>query len=370
MSLSSLFRRAALLLFAMSACAAQAGEKRDEFTVSEAQRLALGINLIELQPGPSTLAVRYPAVVVLPPQQQHVVSAPLSGRVDHLMVAENQTIEVGAPLLVLSSPDFGQLQLALVQAGNRARLARQKTLRERALFAEGIVAQRRILEAEAEESDADAALVQAKAALSLVGMSEGEVARIATSGKVQTGLAVTAPVAGTIIRLDVMPGQRVAIADALLSIARLDALWVDIQVPATAAAQWAAGTKLTLAGGIEANVIGASVLAGSAQSVVLRAAVNVGAANLRPGEYLEVELPLDAADTWEIPLAALARDGNEAYVFVRRSEGFVALPVTVVVSAGQRVKVRGALAAGQQIAASGVIALKAAWQGMGGMEEE
>ena len=62
-----------------------------------------------------------------------------------------------------------------------------------------------------------------------------------------------------------------------------------------------------------------------------------------------------------MPLSAVAHDGDQAYLFVRTADGFKARPVKVVVSVGQRVRVQGPVKAGEQIAVSGVVALKGAW---------
>jgi membrane fusion protein, heavy metal efflux system len=69
---------------------------------------------------------------------------------------------------------------------------------------------------------------------------------------------------------------------------------------------------------------------------------------------------------WALPLQAVARQDDQAYVFVRTEQGFAARAVTVVASADASVQVTGDLKAGQEIATSAVIALKAAWQGKSG----
>ena len=56
-------------------------------------------------------------------------------------------------------------------------------------------------------------------------------------------------------------------------------------------------------------------------------------------------------------------------MFVRTEKGFVARPVTVGSSAAQSVQVTGDLRPGQEVAASSVIALKAAWLGKSGSEK-
>lgn len=67
-----------------------------------------------------------------------------------------------------------------------------------------------------------------------------------------------------------------------------------------------------------------------------------------------------------MPVPAVVRQGDKAYVFVRTEKGFVAQPVTVLDSAGQALRIKGTLRPGQEIAVTSVIALKAAWLGKGG----
>jgi cobalt-zinc-cadmium efflux system membrane fusion protein len=100
----------------------------------------------------------------------------------------------------------------------------------------------------------------------------------------------------------------------------------------------------------------------SSQTVVLRAVVEGKTSQLRPGEFVTVELPVAATQgSWDVPLSAVAHDGNQAYLFVRTADGFEARPVQTVASAGQRVRVQGAVTAGERIAVTGVVALKGAW---------
>ena len=98
------------------------------------------------------------------------------------------------------------------------------------------------------------------------------------------------------------------------------------------------------------------------QMATLRAEVDGATDKLRPGEMVAVDLPAsDRTDSWNLPLAAVAHDGDQAYVFVQSADGFEGRPVTVIDSAGVRVQVAGALGAGDSVAVSGVVALKGAW---------
>jgi multidrug efflux pump subunit AcrA (membrane-fusion protein) len=54
-------------------------------------------------------------------------------------------------------------------------------------------------------------------------------------------------------------------------------------------------------------------------------------------------------------------EDKQAYVLVRNANNFEVRPVTVIASAGQRIHIKGKLKAGENIAISGIIALKGAW---------
>lgn len=341
---------------------------KNTFTISDAQMRLLGIELVALGRQPEVTGARFPAQVILPPQQESVVSAPLAGLVSQILVQENQQVAAGTPLLVLTSPQLGELQLALIQAQNRLRLANATASRERALFKEGIIAERRVIEADSAQRDAAATLQQAKMALSLSGVSHTALGRMST-GAIGNSLTITAQSPATVITLSAKLGQRVAAADPLLQLAKLDTLWLDIQVPSGDAGRWSVGQRVQVAGGASATVVSISPYSGSTQTAHVRAKVISAKSGLRFGEFVQVELPLATGNAWDIPIAAIARQGDQVVVFVRDKDSFRAVPIKVLASAGQRAKISGAIKAGDRIAATSVIALKAAWQGIGGAEE-
>jgi len=343
---------------------AQAADRPAKFVVPNGQIQALGITTAPLQSQAESVRASFPAQVVVPPNAEQVISSPVAGLVSQLLVQQNQVVRSGAPLVRIASPEFGQLQLQLLHASSRTTLARQSAQREQQLFDDGIIPQRRVQEAQAGLKEAEAALKQARAALRLTGMLSGTIDEIAASGNPQESLTLVSPQAGVVTGIAVKTGQRVDSSSPLLHVVQTDILWLDIQVPVAESTNWQPGTRLIVQGrDIAARILSASpsVSAGS-QTVVLRAVIEGKAGQVRPGEFLAVELPVKAvADGWDLPLSAVAHDGNQAYVFIRTSDGFEARPVKVVASAGQQVRVQGSLKAGEQIAVSGVVALKGAW---------
>jgi membrane fusion protein, heavy metal efflux system len=358
---------AALSLAATLTCAA--AERSAEFAVSDAQMKTLGVTLLPLDKPAAIAGMAYAARVMLPPGNEQVVSAPVAGVVDQLLVGEQQTVKAGQPLLRLNSPQFGEMQLTLLEAANKARLSQQTLQREKSLVAEGIAPERRVREAEAAAQDDAARQRQAEAALRLAGIDRASIARIAAGGALQDGVVVRARSAGVVMAAEVKPGQRVQEADALLRVADMRQLWLDITLPVDRQpASLPKDAAIEIAGrDATAAPLSIGAMVSDSQTVTLRARVTRGAERLRPGEVVQARVPFAAnAAGWALPLAAVARQDDKAYVFVRSDKGFVARPVDVVSSAGASVQVAGDLKPGEQVATSSVIALKAAWQGKSG----
>ena len=366
------FRQFCLLIVAIMcvfSCDVIAAGQLTKFMVPNNQIQAMGIKTIPLQGNSEAVKISFPAQVVVPPTAEQVVSSPVAGLVTQLLIQQNQVVRAGVPLVKIISPEFGQLQLQLLQAATRATLARQTMQREQQLFDEGIIAQRRVQEAHAALSESEATLKQAKTALRLSGMPAATINQVIASGSPQDMLTLVAAKTGIVTEIEVKNGQRVEAATALLHIVQTGKLWLDIQVPVTDSARWKPGTTIKVKGNeMRGHVLSSSAMVGTdSQTVTLRAELDskaneIQSSTVRPGEFLTVELPMEAtAGEWDVPLSAVVHDSKQAYVFVRTSNGFDARLVKVVTSAGQRVRIQGPLKAGDQIAVSSVVALKAAW---------
>lgn len=335
-----------------------------KFKVGDKQREALGIQVAPLKRGGGeSIAATFPAHVIVSPDREQVVSSPIAGLVIQILVQLNQSVKQGAGLLRISGPELGQQQLQLMQAASRVALGRQAAARDAALLEEGIVAQRRVQESRAALKEAEAGLAQAKASLLLSGMPAATIERVAAGGKLEDSLLLVAPRSGLVTRLDARPGQRVEPVTPLLQIAETDRLSLDIQVPATEGARWKPGAKVKVQGReASARIVSSgSMVSSGSQTVTIRAVVDSGAASLRAGESIAVEMPGASTHGWELPLAAVARDGPQAYIFVKTTDGFEARTATVAASGDRKVRVQGAFKDGEQVAVNGVAALKGAW---------
>ena len=366
MKINSRFTTAVCALAALSTFmhVCRAAEAPIKLVVPDQQIQILGVQTVTLTQDAASAGARFPAQVVSPPNAEQIVSSPVAGLVSQLMVQENQAVQPGTPLVSVTGPEIGRLQLELLQASARATLARQAAAREQQLFDEGIIPQRRVQEAHAALKETDAAFKHAKGTLHLGGMSAAAIDQIIASGNPQSSIALVATQAGTVADITVKTGQRVDAASPLLRLVRSDILWLDIQVPASESAGWKAGTTIKVANrDVTAKLLSTSpVVSPESQMVLLRAEVENKDRQLRLGEVLAVEMPLaDAVGGWNVPLSSVAHSDDAAVVFVRTANGFEARPVTIAASSGQQVRVRGQIRLGEKIAVSGVVALKGAW---------
>ena len=284
---------AVLCIFALGASAA---DQPVRFVVPDSQIKALGIKTTTLQNSAESVRASFPAQVTVPPNAEQVVSSPVAGLITNILVEQNQLVRLGAQLLRIASPELGELQLQLLQADTRATLARQTVQREKKLFDEGIIPERRLQEAQAAASEGEAALTLAKAALRLAGMTGTTINQVVASGDPEDGVTIVARKAGVVTEIEVTTGQRVSAASALMHIAQTDTLWLDIQVPVTDSAAWQPGTAVRVQGrDISGRVLSSSaVVSSGSQTVVLRAELDGMKGELRPGEFVTVELPVKA----------------------------------------------------------------------------
>ena len=348
----------------LSVWAQAPAEVPNTFDVSAQQIESLGIQIWPLQAQTEAVRIHVPAQVVVPVEAEQVVTAPVAGLITQVLVQPYQAVAANAPLLRIVSPELGQLQLQLLQAGSQRLLAQQTNQREQQLYKEGITPQRRTQEAQATLKTTEAALNQAKMALRLAGLSSATIEQILASGKPQESLTVLATQSGIVTDLPARPGQRVDVATALVHLTQTDSLWLDIQLPASERMNWPSGTWVDISGyNLRAQItqLSPSVTA-SSQTLSLRARIEGHPTTLRPGELVSVELPAQTAQSgWDVPLSAVAYNGQQAYVFVRKTNGFEVRPVTLLASAGPWVRVQGTFSAGEAIATTGIIALKGAW---------
>ncbi len=302
----------------------------------------------------------------------------LDGVVRQILVTVGDQVPAGALLAVIDVPEVGLAKAALMQAVTARDLAQAAATRARATATAGVRSAADLDEIEARLRSADVAVIQAGQTLGNLGLETTPstlsgldvptlVERLRHLGlpdRVDDGgsanlLPLRAPAAGTVTAIHAAAGEAVAAQAPLLTVADARRLWAKLPLPAEHARQVTVGQAVTF------HVAGTPAAAGTVAAIAQEAdpqtrLVTVWAHLANDDQRLRVGVFGSATITtgpavpaaW-LPAEAVQYDGDQAVVFVRRSDTiFRCLAVTVLDRrAGQLAVDR--LLAGDVVATSG-----------------
>jgi cobalt-zinc-cadmium efflux system membrane fusion protein len=341
---------------------AQPPRTEQTLTISPAQAASLGIVTARPLPGRTGQLQGLPAVVAVPNEQQRVVSAPLAGLLEQVLVASQQTVRRGQLLGRLLSSELADIQHTYLQAVTQLELARTQLDRDEQLLAEGIIAFSRLETTRARWIEVSADHAERHQTLRVAGMSEAAIASLKSGRRVGSTIDLVSPIDGVVLEQLATIGQRVEGSSGLWRIARLDPLWLEIQMPVARLTEVREGAIVEVpAADAQARVIAIGRnINPTSQTVMVRAVTTRGVRALRPGQSLEVAMAAPSrADQWSLPVTALARSGETASVYVKTARGFVRRPVRILNEGSEQAMVSGPLQGTDEIAVRGVAALKA-----------
>lgn len=359
--------RPASALLALSASLTALAQTPAPIAWTEAQVRAAGIRTEPVGQGAGDGA-RLQGTVVLPMSAIEVVSTPVAGVVQAVLVDLAQPLRAGQPVARVQSPQLVEWQRDWRLAQAQARLADDKRQRDEQLFNEGVVSEGRLRESRTQAELARLTLSEKRMALQMAGLNPSE--RLAAS-EFTPLLTVTSRLAGAVLELLVSPGQRLEAGAPLAKVARAGQLAIELQATAEQAATARPGDRLRIDGcASPARLVSvAPQLSGTTQSRLLRALptgpASEQAACLRPNQFVLAQL-LGAAPAagLSVPAAAVVQHEGQAHVFVARGGQFVPTPVALGAGAERR-PVRSGLKAGDAVVVQGTAALKGAWLGLG-----
>jgi len=363
-----------MMALAGAAACAGAAEPPNLILWSARQQADTGVRTQVVQPGrAATDGLLLQGTVVLPAQQSDMVSMPLAGVVQAVLVAPMQSVRAGQAVARIMSPELAQWQREWLLAETQARLAQSKAQRDEQMFADGIVSEHRRNESRAQYEMAQVAARERRQALRLAGVSEAALAKAAAGGGegLSPQLTLAAPVAGTVLEQLAAPGQRLEAGSPVARIARGGRLAIELQASAQQAQSLHVGDPLSVDGcKTPARITALSPqLSSATQGVQLRAELKGREDCLRINQFVQVRWQGSAAPAgvaaFSVPAAAVVQQGGRFFVFVRQPPGFVATPVSMGPGGGNEVVITSGLKAGDEVAVQGVAAIKGAWLGLG-----
>lgn len=324
---------------------------------------AAGIETKPIEKGSGTDELVVPGTVAVPPQQLRMVAAPAAGLIETLLVSPDEDVKEGDPIATLKSSELVEAQRAFLQAAADAALAAEKLRRDEQLFKERIIAERRLLVTRAEAAQTRSVLDERAQLLALDGMTAEAIESLRKERRLVPSLLVRAPMSGVVLARHATVGDRVQAAAALVTIARLNPIWVNLQIPISRASSLDRADRVVLPShGVEGRLIRIGRTADPAtQSVTAVAEFNPGKNPIRPGQAVQAILQLrgSGGPQWRVPADAVVHHHDKDWIFVRTPDGFRATPVTLSSETPQYASIQAKLSASDRVATRGMLTLLA-----------
>ena len=226
------------------------------------------------------------------------------------------------------------------------------------MLPEWLAAQREFL---AVRALGDAALAAAsRQRLSLLGMPDELIARVAASGQAAARYTVTAPIGGLLAELMVRQGMTVTPGTSLARVNGLSALWLEAAVPEAQAGAVATGQRVdarlaAFTGEVFHGRVAAVLPEADSQTRTLRVRIELPnpGGRLKAGMFAQVALSGPPREVLVIPSEAVIRTGKRALVYLVDGPGrFHPVEVSPGAELGDKLVIQGGLEAGQQVVAS------------------
>lgn len=348
----------------------------DAVSISTSQWKAAGLKVASVAPAQaglgSKIGLKLNGMVVLPPQAQEIVSAPVAGFVQSVLVGPTDVLRAGQVVAQMYSTQLMETQKEFIQADVQERLALDRLQRSERLFSEGIVAESRVREDRYTHVQAKAALQERRQTLQLQGISENKLKQLKTQPDLQTQAGIHTARAGTVMEVMVSPGQRLEAGAPILRLARQGVLALELQATPAQSQSIKPGDKVILAECQQAGKVRGlgSVVRGGNQAVTVH--VDLPGNCLRPNQAVEAELQTQAVNqaAISVPIDAVFQHNSKDYVFVKTAQGFIAKPVQVVSREGRHALLTKDLPNDAEVLVQGIAMVKGVWLGMGEQSQD
>ncbi|MBE9607114.1 efflux RND transporter periplasmic adaptor subunit [Acetobacteraceae bacterium H6797] len=315
------------------------------------------------------------------------VFAPFTGRVLRVVAQPGQEVRAGDTLFEIETTDLTQAAndlLSAVDGLTKARaqleLTRRNEARQRDLFAAKAAARRDLEQAQADFAGATADLRTAEATLAaardklrVLGRDAATIAQIEQTRRVDAVVAVTAPLAGTVVQRRIGPNQWLTSGsgDPVFTIADLSEMWLvagvrEMDAPLVQPGQPVEVSVDALPGRVFAariENVGAA-LEPTTRRLAIRAAVQDPDHVLKPEMFASFRIGVgEAKQAVAVPASALIHRGADVSLWEALDGNRFALrQVKTGLQSGELVQVTDGLAPGARVVTGGALFIDRAAQ--------
>lgn len=339
----------------------------EQIKLSLIQMYNLGIKLGKLTAIKSTPLLDAPAMVIIPPDNEYIVSTSHAGLISQIKVAMGDDVSKGQVLALINSPELLALQRHHLKSINDLRVAKADFYRDKKLFQEGVIADRRWLQTKAMYNVYLSHVHETRQLLEISGIPTTAIKSLENTHKLTSQLTILSPISGVVLERMVTVGERAVAMAPLFRVANFSKLWFEISIPLQRIQHIRVGDKVIIT---DTEVMASIFLLGKHvaeknQTVLARAEIEMGQKLLRPGQAVRVKISQSSVTPmFRVPNSALAQYQGVSYLFLRTKSGFAAKPVKIVGKEAKETIISGDLEEQSEIAIRGAVALKANFLGL------
>jgi cobalt-zinc-cadmium efflux system membrane fusion protein len=289
------------------------------------------------------------------------IGASVTGRVVQVMAEVGDRVKAGQALARLASPELTNAQLAFLRAVSSTKLAERSVERAQQLVQADVIGSAELQRREVELSVARAELRAASDQLRLIGMSPAAIEKLRETGALASEVPITATRTGIVIERKVSQGQVAQPGDPLFTVSDLSTVWVVGALPE----QDANSVSLNQRVEVEVAALGQQILKGKivfisdtvqpdTRTVPIRTEVNNPKFELKPQMLATLRLNGQFVEQLAVPAAAVVRENDRDYVFVKIADNrFRLTEVQLDPAAGELRPVRKGIDVGTPIVVDG-----------------
>jgi RND family efflux transporter MFP subunit len=332
----------------------------DQLPEQARQRIHVEVIAERLMPNVFTA----PANVALNLEQVAKVSSRISGQIDTIFVTLGTQVTKNQPLAAVESMRLDELVQEYLVAKAKVDVATSNFKRTNELQAEQIISQRRFLEDQGHQREAQAVYQHVKEKLLNMGLSKNDLHQLEHGSHFEGHKYILrAPLSGTVVDQKVVLGQGIGEGEELFEIVDTSRVWVFAHLPIEQARRFKNGDQgqVVPQGGepIQAVLAYVAPVADEAtRTIRVRFDVDNAQGQLKPNEFVQVRLSDQTKPVLSMPRSAITLVNGVRGVFIQTPTGFEFVPVEVGPETGGLVEVIHGVSAGAAVVTQGVFDLK------------
>ena len=316
-------------LFVNASQASNAALPEIKLTPEQMKALAIESDLVKAVS--SYPSIEYVAQSIVPLNQRYAVTMPVDGQVLELLHFHGN-VKKGDVIATIYSAELLKLQSAFIATLADYQAEVSALNRAKKLSQTGAVSSKQRQQLEANVKKLAQSKSQQKFELISIGMDAKLVEQLESTQTLQSAeLQIKAPVSGELFDVQVQLGQRLMMQDAVIYIATIDPIVIDVEVPIEHSKKIVDGQTVSLT---NTNLTGlvyhmADFVDPRTQSVEVHTRFDNPDFSIKPGQTFKLQFNFEQ-DAFKTQLDALTVVDNQAIIFVKQAEQIKAVAIKVL----------------------------------------